>query len=387
MLLKVIHREVELLRKHKRFMWSMLLLPIVSFMFLIALFGRGELHDMALAVVDLDKSSISRRFTRMIDATAGIRVEYQAQSVTQAEELMLSGEVGAIVVIPQNMQNDIYSSQVTEPKILINSSRILNASLLYRDISTVAQMLSTGIEMQMLGSAGVPPSKARELALPIYYEKHILFNPYTSYPYYLVSPFNMVMTLIFVTLSASYTLGIERRERLSEKLLKRAGGNAYIALLGKLLPYTLYFSLWLIVCNLYMFGAMQYPFNGSIVMLTLLTVLTVVSYQALSITILVVIRNLTEAMSISAAVATMSFTMGGLTFPQMAMERPIYYIAQAFPYTHYLNGFIDTMRGAEWHQSLQYIAILLIYVVIGIAITPATINFICGTESDKLGIE
>ncbi len=387
MLSNVIYRELKLLRGRKRFMWSMILLPILSFVFLLTLFGGGELHDMPIAVVDYDKSAMSRRFTRMLDAAAGVQVDYEAGSIREAEELLKRNEVYAIVTIPHNMQNDIYSTTTVEPQLFINTSRILNASLVYKDVAMVAQMLSTGIEIQLLESKGKTPDQAMTLALPIYYEKHILFNPYTSYPYYLVSPFNMIMTLIFVVLATLYTLGMERKERTAEQWLKSAGGSPYVAVIGKLLPYSLYFGLWLSISSFVMAGVFEYPFNGSVVILTLLNLVVMVSYQALALLLLLILKNLMESMSVTAAIATMSFTMGGLTFPQMAMAKPIYYIAQLFPYTHYLEGFVDVMRGASWYACLPYLAILLIYWLIAILVIPALCKLLLSEEKERLGIE
>ncbi len=364
----------------------MVLLPIVSLLFLISLFGSGALHDLPIAVVDFDQSALSRRYTRMLDAAAGVKVAYMAASEAEAEALIESGEAQALVVIPRQMQHDIYRKQVVRPHILINSARILNASLLYRDLATVTQTLSTGIELQLLEKQGKSSHEAMQLALPIYYEKHVLFNPYTSYPYYLVSPFNLIMVLIFVVIASLYSLGMERRKGTTAQWLAAAGGSPYVALVGKLLPYTLLYSVWIVLCNLLLFGVLAYPFEGSVVMLTLLSVALIVALQALGCLVLLLLKDLMESMSITAAIATMSFTMGGLTFPLMAMHTPMLVVAHLFPYTHYLKGYVDLMRGADWWLTLPYLAILLVYPTLVLLFTPRLVTLLGKTERYTLGL-
>ncbi len=385
-MIEVIYREFRMLWGRKRFLFGMALLPIVSFVFLLGLFGDGELRNLPIAVVDQDQSQLSRHYVSMLDATAGLEVDFEPQSLLDAQRLIEKGDAYGVLIIPRGMQSDIYSLKKVYPQIFINSTRILNASLVYKDMAMVSQTLATGIELQMLEKQGYTASQAMQMALPIYYEKHVLFNPYTSYPYYLVGPFNLIMLLIFVALSSVYTLGMERREGTYQQWMALAGGSPFRALVGKLLPYTLYYFVILVLSNFYMYGVAQYPLEGSVVLLTLLSLFVIIAYQMLSLVIFVALKSMLSAMSVSAAVATMSFTMGGLTFPLLAMHRPIYYVAHMFPFTHYLKGYIDVMRGAQWWFSLDNLAILLVYIAVGILVTPKLFRLLGEREEMKLGI-
>ncbi len=367
----VFSRELSLLRGRKSFAVGVILLPIVSFLFLITLFGDSSLRNMHIAVVDADNSSMSRRYTRMIDATAGVEIAYMPSTVEQGEQLMLEGKVDAVLHIPQDMERSIYRQQKVHPTIYINSMHLLNSSLIYKDIETVTQTLAAGVEMQLLQAAGKSPSEAYQLAIPIYYERHQLFNPYTSYGYYLSSPFNIITVVLCAITFTLFAFGLEYKHNTTRELLLSARGSRFAALVGKMLPYTLYYTLFILVSNFVLYGVMQTPIEGSIWALSLLSLLVVLAYQSFGLIIFALFKKLMLSMSLSAALATMSFTMGGLTFPLMALHLPIYYIAHLFPYTHYIYGYIALIRGSEFSGVLEQMLILIIYPLLLAVLTPS----------------
>lgn len=373
-IIAVLHRELLLLRSRKSFLIGMVCLPVLSLIFFLTLFGKSELHDLPLAVVDNDNSTISRQFIQMIDASAGVEVKYSAGSMYEAQKLVYLNKVDGVLYIPAGMQKDIYSAAQVKPLILTNSVRLLNSTLVYKDVATVSQMLSAGIEMQLLTSEGKTDMQAYNLALPVYYEKHLMFNPYSSYGYYLETPFNFLIILLFATLSTLFTVGLERKKQTADQWLERAGGDPYVAILGKMLPYTIFYSLFAIISNFIIYGILLTPIAGSLTLLAINCVICIIVYQMVGLIIYAIIGKLMESMSISAAITTMSFTMSGLTFPLIAMYKPIFYLAHLFPFTYFMYAYIDIIRGADTMLTISHIAIMIIYIVIGILIIPKVVR-------------
>lgn len=349
-------------------------LPILCLVFFLTLFGNSELSDLPLAVVDKDNSTMSRQFVQMIEATAGVKVKYMPKSMLDAKTLMLENRIDGILFIPRNMEKDVYTAQRVTPSLYLNTVRLLNSSLIYKDVLTTAQMLSAGIEMQLLTASGKTPLESYNLALPIYYEKHLLFNQYSSYGYYLQAPFNTLMILLFAILFTLFSVGLEQKHSTAKQWLSEANGSTYSAVIGKALPYTIYYSLFAIISNFIIYGVYQTPIVGSLWLMALNSIVCIIAYQAAGMIIFVIIRKLVISVSISAALTTMSFTMSGLTFPLMAMYKPIYLMAHLFPFTYYMAAYVDITRGASPLLSLPNIAIMLIYVVIGILVAPAVIK-------------
>lgn len=87
---------------------------------------------------------------------------------------------------------------------------------------------------------------------------------------------------MLVLLITVYAVGSEIKFRTAGEWLQAAGGDITIAVIGKLLPYTLIFSLIGILGNFVMFGILHIPFQGSWLLLNGMTVLFIIATQALA---------------------------------------------------------------------------------------------------------
>lgn len=96
----VLRRELGRLVRQPMYMVLMLLLPLLSFAFFAVLFEKGVAHDIPIAVLDEDRTTLSRKITDMVDATPTAMVSFEVQTMEQAERLMREGRIMAIVQIP-----------------------------------------------------------------------------------------------------------------------------------------------------------------------------------------------------------------------------------------------------------------------------------------------
>ena len=102
----VLIREIESFGNHKVFYRLSLGLPVLAFVFFILLFETGVPRDMPVAVLDEDHSPLSRRLTRMIDATPSARVAYHIADMAEGERMMKQGKIDAVVSLPRDMEKD-----------------------------------------------------------------------------------------------------------------------------------------------------------------------------------------------------------------------------------------------------------------------------------------
>ena len=231
-------RELRSFGSHKFFYMLSLGLPILSFLFFILLFRTGVPRDMPVAVLDQDNSPLSRRLTRMIDATPSARVVYQITDMKEGERMMKQGKIDAIIQIPSGLEKNVYSNTQARVMAYINGLNLTKNGLLNKDILTVATTFSSGIQLQTLMKKGLSETEAYNQMMPIYFEKHILFNPYTNYSYYLLPSFLPLMLMLFALLTAVFTIGVELKNGTASEWLAASGGHTSAALAGKLAPYT-----------------------------------------------------------------------------------------------------------------------------------------------------
>lgn len=356
-----LQREIRHFGQSRLLVTSAIILPVVMTVLYVLMFRKGTVHDLPIAVYDGDRTELSRQLVRMLDATPTARVAFETESIGQGRDAMERGEVNALVVIPRGMQANVLSgtggAQISAE---ISGARILNSGLLKRDITTVFQAFNIGVETQMLGAKGIPAAKGYAMAYPVAMDKHILFNPYGSYAYYLLPGLLFVMLAITVSLVTVYTVGGELKNGTAAEWVETAGGSITRALAAKLTPYLLLFSVLSLFISTLLYRFMGLPFQGThAAILVLGNLLFILAYMAIGVMLVAVTANMRFSLSMAGGLATASLSFCGLTFPAIAMYPAMAALAKLFPLTYFIDIFIEqSLRGAPMARSLGDIAAL-----------------------------
>ena len=258
----VLRRELGMFNSYKTFSRLSIGLPILSFVVFILLFRTGVPHDIPIAVYDPGNTPLSRQLSRMIDATPSARVAYHITDLAEGERMMKEGKIDAIVSIPRSLEKNIYSNKQSNVVAYINGLNLVKNGMLNRDIQTVVMTFSSGIQIQTLMKQGISEKEAYDLMMPIYFEKHILFNPFSNYEYYLLPSFLPLMLMLFTLLTTIFTIGVELKNSTAREWLATGGGNMLVALAGKLAPYTVIFFALCMLMNTCLFKFLERPVAG-----------------------------------------------------------------------------------------------------------------------------
>ncbi len=356
-----LQREIRHFGQSRLLVTSAIILPVVMTVLYVLMFWKGTVHDLPIAVYDGDRTELSRQLVRMLDATPTAEVAFETESIGQGRDAMERGEVNALVVIPRGLQANVLSgtggAQISAE---ISGARILNSGLLKRDITTVFQAFNIGVETQMLGAKGIPAAKGYAMAYPVAMDKHILFNPYGSYAYYLLPGLLFVMLAITVSLVTVYTVGGELKNGTAAEWVETAGGSITRALAAKLTPYLLLFGVLSLFISTLLYRFMGLPFQGThAAILVLGNLLFILAYMAIGVMLVAVTANMRFSLSMAGGLATASLSFCGLTFPAIAMYPAIAALAKLFPLTYFIDIFIEqSLRGAPLARSLGDIAAL-----------------------------
>ena len=259
----VLRRELTRLAHQPMYFVLMLVLPVVSFAFFALLFNKGVARDIPIAVLDQDHTSLSRKVTQMIDDTATAMVSYGIQDMDEGERLMREGKIMAIVQIPAFFEKNILSNSQTHIETYISGTNITVNGLLSKDIQTAVTTFSGGIQIQLLTKQGLTELQAMAQLMPVRFNKHVLFNPYINYGYYLSPSFMPMMLLIFIVMVTVFTIGTELKKGTAREWIETGNGSVSAALLGKVLPVTVVMFLMSLVMFLIIFKVVGVPLNGS----------------------------------------------------------------------------------------------------------------------------
>ena len=359
----VVRRELRIMRNRPIYLLGSVVTVAFCAIFFLTFLKQGLPHDLPIGIVDLDNSSLSRNFARQLDATQlGKVLKYD--SFAQAREDMQSGKITAVCVIPAGMYADVQASRRPTFTYYLNGLYFVGGALSYKNILTMINLADGAVQREVLRAKGVNEDAIMGRIRPVNVDIHQIGNQYTNYGYYLTNIFLPGVLALTVVIILIYSLGAELKYGTSRHLLSTAGGSMYNALFGKLVVYTILFSVIGLILILLMYDWMHFPINGSIWNMFLAIVLLVLASESVAIFIIGLLPIPRLALSIGALYSVLAFSMSGFTLPVETMPPYIQGLAEAFPLRHYFLFYSrEVIFGtgfAGWWQEVIHLLIFLL---------------------------
>ena len=359
----VVRRELRIMRNRPIYLLGSVVTVAFCAIFFLTFLKQGLPHDLPIGIVDLDNSSLSRNFSRQLDATQlGKVLKYD--SFAEAREDMQSGKITAVCVIPAGMYADVQASRRPTFTYYLNGLYFVGGALSYKNILTMINLADGAVQREVLRAKGVNEDAIMGRIQPVNVDVHQIGNQYTNYGYYLTNIFLPGVLALTVVIILIYSLGAELKYGTSRHLLSTAGGSMYTALFGKLVVYTTLFSVIGLILILLMYDWMHFPINGSIWNMFLAIVLLVLASESVAIFIIGLLPIPRLALSIGALYSVLAFSMSGFKLPVETMPPYIQGLAEAFPLRHYFLFYSrEVIFGtgfAGWWQEVIHLLIFLL---------------------------
>jgi len=149
-------------------------------------YAKQSVSSLATAVVDYDKSDISRTMIFSLDATPQIEITRQDLSEQAAKEALVRGEIKAIIVIPKNFKRDLALSKSPTIAVGADSSYFLIYGGVLEGAMKSVLTQSAKVKIANLLKKQVPLAGAKKAYQPYALNTINLFNPNNSYTQYVV---------------------------------------------------------------------------------------------------------------------------------------------------------------------------------------------------------
>ena len=338
---RVLRRELRRIWHNPRYLIIMTLGIVFTFVFFATVTKEGQPKKLSVAVVDMDGSYLSRRICHEINATQGVSVKAVYNNHSEARKAMQRGEIFAFYEIPQGTYNDLLQFHSPHFVLYVNSAYMLAGTLSYKQLATMGMLATGAVQREVYRKKGYSDDEIMGLIQPVEYDTRNIGNPWINYGNYLMTTLIPAVIAFIVLMHTSYVISRERQERTLRNWLRRAKGNALYALIGKMLPYTLWYSFLCLLANLVMFGFMGFPLEGSWMLMVVNSILLVVAAQCAGCFIAGSIPDPPLAMGISAIYSAMSFSLSGFSFPVESMPTFFYSFSWLYPIRHYYLNFCD----------------------------------------------
>ncbi|HOU52497.1 MAG TPA: ABC transporter permease [Myxococcota bacterium] len=325
-------------------------LPLV----LLVIFGYGVSFDLdrsPLAVVDQDRSPLSRRLIQGLTATEELIVARQEEDPEAVETLFRRNEVASALVIPPGTAAHLAGGRRTEIQWVIDGS----------DNTRAMGILATGLPMLQQDlrreAGGAAPSVEARVQL--------LYNPGLRSSRFFIPGLTAYILAVAGMLLTALTIAREFERGNLEQLFATPVGP-FEVIVGKLLPYLalgIVQALLVLAAGGVLFGV---PFAGSLWLLALGTLLFLGATLAQGLLISVVAKSQQVATQVGALTSLLpAVLLSGFLFPVHRMPWPLQVLASIFPARYFVSVLRGVLlKGAGLEVLWPHLAALATFVVI-----------------------
>ena len=363
------------------FLFVMIIAPLTCTLFFTSLMQEGLPTTMPAGMVDEDNTATTRKLCQVIDGMQLTDIRYKYHSFSEAHEAMRRGDIYAFFYIPPGTTEKALASRQPRVSFYTNDSYLVPANLLMKELKTSSELISLAIFREKLRAKGVREEDMLAWLQPIAIDCHPVGNPTLDYNVYLS---NMVVPGIFILLiliTTIYTIGYEWKQRTQRVLYKLAGESQTVAIMGKLLPQTVIYTLQFWLMDWWFFVHCGFPCHCGVGVMMLLGLLTVLASQGFGVLLFGLMAGaMRVALCICCLWGILSFSLAGFTYPVTDMHPVLQALSVWFPLRHYyliyvnqaLDGFPITY---VWSSVVWLVAFCLCPLVVNYRYRKAFLKF------------
>ena len=367
----VLQRELKRMVSRPLYLTASIGVFLFCMFFFMTLMEEGAAEKMPMAVVDLDQSSISQRVCHEMQATPAVNIVLLTNSYSEAREAMQQGELYGILVIPDGFYRDLVSLKRPRLDCYYTNAYTVGGSTVYKQMLLVANLASGAFQREVLRKMGLPDDVIMHRIQPITVDSHLLANPWGNYTIYLVSTVLPGILGVIALMLTIFAIGFELKSQTSHEWLRAAGGNYTVAMIGKLIPYTIIYLVLGIVCHMLFFNIAEFPVNGSHTRLLFGMLLFIMAMEAMGIVLIGLLPTLRDALSIGALYSMLGFSLSGFTYPNMGMLPFVRALSNLEPLRHYYLIYVDeALMGAPSTAALPDALALVAFFIPALCVAP-----------------
>lgn len=368
---RVLQRELRMMFARPLYMIASVGVMLLSVFFFLTLMRGGSAENMPVAVVDLDQTSISRRLAHEMQATPSVDIQLITNSYPEARKAMQQGKIYGIFVIREGFYRALVSFKRPELDFYVTNAYTVGGNTAYKQMLTMANLVSGAFQREVLRKKGMTDDIIMHRIQPLAIEGHMIANPWGNYSVYLVSTILPGILGLICLMLTIFAIGFELKSRTSHAWLRAAGGNYTVAMIGKLLPYTVIYLVLGVGCHIILYRFAGFPVHGSHVRLMFGLLLFIMALETLGIFLIGLLPTLRDALSIGALYSMLGFSLSGFTYPQMAMLAPVKALSYMEPLRHYYLIYVnEALMAAPVINSIPHMLALTVFLFAALCIEP-----------------
>lgn len=349
----ICQKELKAVFKDQGVLIFFLLVPL-AYPLLYAFIYTGEVvREVPAAVVDMNKSTLSREFIRKVDATPDVKIQSHCADMEEAKLLLKESKVYGVIYIPENFSSDINKGIQTQVTLYCDMSGMLYYKAILTASTEVSLKINKAIKVKRAGNT---TDRQDEISsAPITYEAVNLFNPQAGYASFLLPAVLILIIQQTLLLGVGLSAGTARENNRFRDLvpLSRQYQGTLRIVLGKSSAYFIIYAIvsaYILCVVPKIFSLVQIAQAGTLAAFILPYVLSCIFF---AMTCSIFIHHREACMMIYVFTSVPLLFISGVSWPGSAIPAFWRVISWLFPSTFGINGYIAiNSMGATLDQVL-----------------------------------
>lgn len=349
----ICQKELKAVFKDQGVLIFFLLVPL-AYPLLYAFIYTGEVvREVPAAVVDMNKSTLSREFIRKVDATPDVKIQSHCADMEEAKLLLKESKVYGVIYIPESFSSDITKGIQTQVTLYCDMSGMLYYKAILTASTEVSLKMNKAIKAKRAGNT---TNRQDEIsATPITYEAVNLFNPQAGYASFLLPAVLILIIQQTLLLGVGLSAGTARENNRFRDLvpLSRQYQGTLRIVLGKSSAYFIIYAIvsaYILCVVPKIFSLVQIAQAGTLAAFILPYVLSCIFF---AMTCSIFIHHREACMMIYVFTSVPLLFISGVSWPGSAIPEFWRVISWLFPSTFGINGYIAiNSMGAALDQVL-----------------------------------
>jgi len=300
------------------------------------------IREIPVAVIDQDHSSLSRQYTRMLDATEQLRVSCEPGSLKEAEVLFYQGAIHGVILISENFEKEILSRRSADVTVYCDAGKFFVYKQVYTGTAFATGTLNAGVEIKSLLAQGKSWNESFNRVEGLNVQFFELYNPSSGYCTFIVPG------ILLIVIQQSLLVGIgllfgknnERRKFIVDGEYVPSVTHNLDVVLGKATAYVVLYLFTSLVTLVLLYHWLSFPEKGSFwpVYLMLIPFLYAVSFMGIAIGSW--FKKRVHALMFLVFISPMVFFLTGVAWPFESLPPLMKILAYVFPTTPMIPAFI-----------------------------------------------
>lgn len=369
-LIAIFRRELRIFAHRPLFLFTMIVAPVLCLVFFTTLMSDGLPTKLPAGLVDEDDTHVTRIVSRILGSMEETDLVTRYPSFSEARRAMQRGEIYGFFHIPQGLTEEAIANRQPRLAFYTNDTYFVPGTLLMKDLHYASELSGLALTRENLYGRGLTEQQAMGILQAIVIETHPLNNPYLDYSVYLNNIILPGILILLIMLCTTYTIGLEWKRGTQRELYSLSGYSSTVALVSKLLPQTVLFSLMFVFYDVFFYKFLMFPCNSGIGSMILLGIVTVLASQAFGVFLFgAFIGQMRLSMCLCSLWGILSFSLAGFTYPVPAMDSFLQKLAWLFPLRHYYLIYVN--------QALDGYSVLYVWpsvvALLGFLLLPCTV--------------